>query len=106
MTFTMNTTMSTLMLPYPLAGPSDAQFIHTARTTIQQALGFSPFAWQEDILTHMFKMTSSRHPLASAPTFLYQPTGGGKSSIHDAFTAGMGVIYLCIGPLLALGADQ
>jgi superfamily II DNA helicase RecQ len=73
---------------------------------MDQAFGFSPFAWQEDILVHLFKMSSSRHPLTPAPTFLCQPTGGGKSLVRDAFAAGRGGISWCIGPLLALGADQ
>jgi superfamily II DNA helicase RecQ len=51
-------------------------------------------------------MASSKHPLAPAPTFLCQPTGGGKSLVRDAFAAGRFGISWCIGPLLALGADQ
>jgi superfamily II DNA helicase RecQ len=98
--------MNTPTLPYSVAGQSDIRFIAASRTTMQQAFGFSPFAWQEDILTHLFKMSSSTYPLASAPTFLCQPTGGGKSLVRDAFTAGRGGISWCIGPLLALGADQ
>ena len=73
---------------------------------MELAFGMSPFAWQEDILTHLLKMMSSRHPIAPAPTFLCQPTGGGKSLVRDTFAAGRGGVTWCIGPLLALGADQ
>jgi hypothetical protein len=73
----MNTTMIPHMLPYPLVGSSDVWLIDVA-TMMQQAFGFSPFACQEDVLTHLFKMISSRHPLGSVPTFFCQPTGGGK----------------------------
>jgi superfamily II DNA helicase RecQ len=71
-----------------------------------RAFGFTPFAWQDDILCHLLKMASPRHSIAPAPTFLCQPTGGGKSLVRDVFASGCGGVTWCIGPLLALGADQ
>jgi superfamily II DNA helicase RecQ len=94
------------LLPYPVAGPSDAAFTSAIRETMQRAFGFSPFAWQEDILCHLLKMASPRHSISPAPTFLCQPTGGGKSLVRDVFASGRGGVTWCIGPLLALGADQ
>jgi hypothetical protein len=98
--------MLTPMLPYDVAGPNDVAFVDAIRLTMQLAFGFTPFAWQEDVLTRLLKMSSYRHPLAPAPTFLCQPTGGGKSLVRDVYTAGRGGVSWCIGPLLALGADQ
>jgi superfamily II DNA helicase RecQ len=73
---------------------------------MQRAFGFTPFAWQDDILCHLLKMASACHSVAPAPTFLCQPTGGGKSLVRDVFASGRGGVTWCIGPLLALGADQ
>jgi hypothetical protein len=76
------------VLPYPVAGPSDAAFTFATQQTMQRAFGFTPFAWQDDILCHLFKMASARHSVAPAPTFLCQPTGGGKSLVRDVFASG------------------
>jgi hypothetical protein len=73
---------------------------------MQDAFGYTPFAWQDDILCHLLKMASTSHSIAPAPTFLCQPTGGGKSLVRDVFASGRGGVTWCIGPLLALGADQ
>jgi hypothetical protein len=94
------------LLPYPVAGPSDVLFTHATKQTMESAFSFTPFAWQDDILCHLLKMSSTRHSLAPAPTFLCQPTGGGKSLVCDVFASGRGGVTWCIGPLLALGADQ
>jgi superfamily II DNA helicase RecQ len=51
-------------------------------------------------------MALSRHSTAPTPTFLYQPTGGGKSLVCNVFTSGRVGVTWCIAPLLALGADQ
>ena len=40
------------------------------------------------------------------PTFLSQPTGGGKSFTRDVFAASVGGITINIAPLLSLSADQ
>jgi superfamily II DNA helicase RecQ len=98
--------MVTPTLPYHVAGPNDVQFVDAIHSTMQQAFGFTPFAWQEDVLTCLLKMSSCRHPVAPAPTFLCQPTGGGKSLIPDIYTAGRGGVSWCIGPLLALRTNQ
>jgi superfamily II DNA helicase RecQ len=66
----------------------------------------APYGWQEEGLCHLLKMTNRRLGIAPAPIFLCQPTGGGKSRVHDTFTITQGGIIWCITPLLSLSADQ
>jgi superfamily II DNA helicase RecQ len=101
------TTTMLPLLPYHVAGPSDVAFMHATWETMERAFGFTPSAWQDDILCHILQVASFRHSIEVVPTFLCQPTGGaGKSLIRDIFASGRGGIAWCIRPLLALGADQ
>jgi superfamily II DNA helicase RecQ len=52
-------------------------------------------------------MTNERLGLPPAPIFLCQPTGGGKSLVHDTFVVTQeGGVTWCITPLLSLSADK
>jgi hypothetical protein len=84
--------MVTPTLLYHVVGPNDVQFVDAIRSTMQQAFGFTPFAGQENVLTRLLKISSCHHPVTPAPTFLCQPTGGGKSLVCDVYTAGRGGI--------------
>ena len=76
--------------------------------SMQEAFGKTPFPWQARVLSHLFKMTKSRHSegIHPAPVFLCHPTGGGKLLVRYTFGAALGGVVWCISPLLALGADQ
>jgi superfamily II DNA helicase RecQ len=89
-----------------IACPSEAALMFAMRETMQRAFGFTPFAWQDDLLWHLLKMASPRHSITPASSFLCQPTGGGKLLVRDVFASGWGGVTWCIGPLLALGVDQ
>ena len=77
-----------------------------ATNTMESMFGYKPFEWQVDILRHLYKVSSLKINVPCQPTFLCQPTGGGKSMVCDTFAATVGGITLNIAPLLALNADQ
>ena len=65
-----------------------------------------PFVWQSTILVHLLKLLSKLTTQYCQPTFLCQPTGGGKFMVQDSYVASVGGVTLNIAPLLALNADQ
>jgi hypothetical protein len=70
------------------------------------AFGKRPFPWQKAIITHLNLMTCPASGIPPSPTFLCAPTGGGKSTARDSFSAGQGFVSWTVAPLLSLGEDQ
>jgi superfamily II DNA helicase RecQ len=77
-----------------------------ASSSMHDTFGYCPFPWQTKVLKRLYHMASAKSPIQCQPTFLCQPTGGGKSMVRDTFALTVGGITINVAPLLALNANQ
>lgn len=76
------------------------------QTCAHQAFRCNPKPWQSNMLSKLIDAMNPNNTACSAPLFLCQPTGGGKSIVRGAHSAMHGGIIASISPLLTLSADQ
>jgi hypothetical protein len=90
-----------------LSPPSfDHCFQLLASSSMHDTFGYRPFPWQTEVLKRLYHIASAKSPIQCHPTFLCQPTGGGKSMVRDTFTSTVGGVTINVAPLLALNVDQ
>jgi superfamily II DNA helicase RecQ len=102
------TTPSSLTTLMPsLSPPSfDHRFQLLASSSMHDTFGYRPFPWQTEVLKQLYHMVSAKSPVQCHPTFLCQPTGGGKLMVRYTFALTVGGFTINVAPLWALNVGH